>query len=145
VAQAITEPGSAGDRTPGTSDSDSGPFCRFCLESAAPLVRTGPQVPAPRDATEKSSCGTLDFLLIPASEAGRHYGEVAKKAAPQLHLVTVPGQADLMFCREQGFLSVEDIQRVLAPCRPAYAELAVAPPASPHARCDICDWVPLDP
>ena len=101
-------------------------------------------VPA-RGGAAKGPPATIDFLLIPASEAGKRYGEEAKKAAPQLHLVMVPGQADLMFCREQNFLSVDDIQRVLQPCRDAYDEAAVTPSASPHARCDICDWVPLNP
>jgi hypothetical protein len=117
----------------------------FCLDAAAPLVRTDPQIPAPPKRAERSPSPTLDFLLVPASEAGKRYGEEAKKAAQQLHLVTVPGQADLMFCREQTYLSVEDVQRVLQPCRPAYEEAAVTPPSSPHARADISDWLPLNP
>lgn len=119
----------------------------FCLDAAAPLVRTDPQVPEPRARSEQSQAiaPTLDFLLIPASEAGKLYGEEAKRTAPQLHLVTVPGQADLMYCREQGFLGVEDVQRLLRPCRPAYEESIVSPPSTPHARCDISDWMPLDP
>jgi hypothetical protein len=119
----------------------------FCLDAAAPLVRTDPQVPEPRARSEQSQAiaPTLDFLLIPASEAGKLYGEEAKRSAPQLHLVTVPGQADLMYCREQGFLGVEDVQRLLRPCRPAYEEFVVSPPSSPHARSDISDWMPLDP
>jgi hypothetical protein len=50
-----------------------------------------------------------------------------------------------MFCREQGFLTALDLQRLLRPCRPAYEALAGVPQSSPHARCDIVDWVPLDP
>jgi hypothetical protein len=117
----------------------------FCLDAASPLVRTDPQIPAPESRSEKKPHPTLDFLLVPASEAGKRYGEDAKKAAPQLHLVSVPGQADLMFCREQNYLSVEEIQRVLQPCRSAYEEAAVTPPSSPHARADISDWMPLNP
>ena len=45
------------------------------------------------------------FLLIPASEAGRQYGEEAERVLPGVHLVNVPGQADLMFCREQNELT----------------------------------------
>jgi hypothetical protein len=85
------------------------------------------------------------FLLIPASDAGKRYGEEALQALPAAHLVTVPGQADLMFCREQGALHLEDLEKVLSSCRAAYGELAVVPNSSPHARFDIQDWVPLDP
>jgi len=85
------------------------------------------------------------FLLLPASEAGKNLGEQAKQAIPTLNLLKVPGQADLMFCREQGCLGTEDIQRLLRPFRPAYQAVVGNPPASPHARFDISDWVPIEP
>jgi hypothetical protein len=85
------------------------------------------------------------FLLIPASEAGKRYGEAAQAQLPGLHLVNVPGQADLMFCRDQGSLSGEKLERILQPCRAAYTEAATLPAVSPHARFDIQDWTPLDP
>jgi hypothetical protein len=34
---------------------------------------------------------------------------------------------------------------MLRPYRPAYEEAVLVPQASPHARFDILDWVPLDP
>jgi serine/threonine protein kinase len=139
VAQVILQSAEA-NATPETALPAS-----FCLDAAAPLVRTDPQIPASPSRSERPPNPTLDFLLIPASEAGKHYWEEGKKSAPQLHLVTVPGQADLMFCREQSFLSVDDVQRVLQPCRAAYEEAVVTPPSSPHARTDISDWVPLNP
>jgi hypothetical protein len=144
VAQAILESsGQAGSPRP-ISAAEALP-CKFCLDSASPLVRTDPQLPAVKTSGEKATPPTFDFLLIPASEAGRRYGEEAKNTFPPLHLVTVPGQADLMFCREQNYLTVDDIQKLLQPCRSAYEEASVTPPTSPHARCDICDWVPLNP
>jgi serine/threonine protein kinase len=85
------------------------------------------------------------FLLVPASEAGKIYGEKARAAAPELQLVRVPGQAHLMFCKEQGYLQTADLQRVLQPCRTAYEQAAVTPVSSPHSRFDIVDWVPIDP
>ena len=63
----------------------------------------------------------------------------------RLQLVPVPGQSALLFCREQGYLSLEDLQRVLRGCRGAYQEAQLMPQSSPHARCDISDWLPLDP
>jgi eukaryotic-like serine/threonine-protein kinase len=85
------------------------------------------------------------FLLVPASDAGKQYGETVQQATPGLELVRVPGQADLMFCREQGYLRVEDLQRMLRLCQAAYEEAATVPVTSPHARFDINDWLPLDP
>jgi serine/threonine protein kinase len=85
------------------------------------------------------------YLLVPASESGKNLADEAKKAIPSLHLVRVPGQADLMFCREQNNLTQPDLQRLMKPCKAAYKELSSVPAASPHARFDITDWVPLDP
>jgi hypothetical protein len=153
VAQAILERGDAAKgkgKRGEKAQLELGDSCLlpspFCLDAAAPLVRSdaAPE-PKGREGDSPREPATADFLLIPASEAGKLYGEQAKRGAPTLHLVTVPGQADLMYCREQKFLSVEDVQRLLGPCRAAYGEAAVTPLASPHSRCDICDWVPLDP
>jgi hypothetical protein len=85
------------------------------------------------------------FLLTPTSDAGKAFGEEAKKADPDLKTVKVPGQADLMFCREQGYLTVEDLQRVLRTCRATYETNTGVPTTSPHARFDVVDWIPLDP
>jgi hypothetical protein len=64
---------------------------------------------------------------------------------PDIKLVRVPGQSDLMFCREQGPLSLEDLHRVLSVSRRAYEAMVNASQTSPHARFDIVDWLPLDP
>jgi hypothetical protein len=70
---------------------------------------------------------------------------MVRTVLPDVKLVRVPGQSDLMLCREQSSLSLEELQRVLRPCRGAYESLAGAPATSPHARFDILDWLPLDP
>lgn len=86
----------------------------------------------------------LAFLLVPASDSGKAFGEHAKEALSQLEVMRVPGQADLMFCREQGYLTPEDLRPVLNACRTAYTELSLTPNGSPHARFDVTDWVPVD-
>jgi hypothetical protein len=85
------------------------------------------------------------FLLVPASDAGRAFGEAAQQALKGLQTVRVPGQAHLMFAREQGYLSIEELQGLFRPCHAPYEEAILVPQASPHARFDIIDWVPLDP
>lgn len=86
-----------------------------------------------------------DFLLIPASEAGKKYGQEAQQVLSKVHIVPVPGHADLTFCREQGALRIEDLERILNPCRSAYEGNVSVPHSSPHSRFDIVDWTPLDP
>jgi eukaryotic-like serine/threonine-protein kinase len=86
------------------------------------------------------------FLLVPASESGKRFAEEAQQLLPEgVQLVNVPGQADLMFCRDQSGLSAEDLAHLLRNCRKAYGESAAVPNVSPHARFDIQDWTPLDP
>ncbi len=87
----------------------------------------------------------LAFLLAPGSDAGKAFGDEAGRAVTNLELVRAPGQADLMFCREQSSLAIDDIRPLLRSCRSAYQESATVPTASPHARFDIVDWLPLDP
>jgi hypothetical protein len=103
------------------------------LESAAPLLG------------RHHDAGQHSFLLVPGSEAGKALGEAFQKSFPGLKTVRVPGQADLMFCREQGALTPQELQKLLRICRATYEAAAVAPQTSPHARFDITDWVPLDP
>jgi hypothetical protein len=85
------------------------------------------------------------FLLVPASDAGKAFGDEAVRAMPNLEMIRAPGQADLMFCREQSFLTIEDLKPLLRACRQAYDQSAPVPISSPHARFDIVDWVPIDP
>jgi hypothetical protein len=103
------------------------------------LARATPMV-AGSDAAQQGS-----FLLVPASDAGKAFGEAAQQAVKDVQIVRVPGQAHLMFACEQSYLSAEDLQGVIRPCLPAYEEASMVPQASPHARFDIIDWVPLDP
>ncbi len=100
---------------------------------------------ADRPAATPTSQRAHTFLLIPTSDAGRQYGDQASHELPGIHLVKVPGQADLMFCREQNALSREDLERLLRASRTAYDEAVNQPTSSPHARFDIGDWLPLDP
>ncbi len=103
------------------------------LDNAYPLVQT-------KEKTQQKS-----FILVPASKAGRELAGQVEKIVPDVQLVKVPGQADLMFLREQGGLSAADLHKLLRPCQAAYEANRMAPVGSPHARFDIVDWLPLDP
>lgn len=114
-------------------DIDIGEQMEDYLERATPLL-TG-QVEGKQRA----------FLLVPASHAGKALENAIHQAHADIQHVRVPGQSDLMLCREQGCLTAQDLQKLLKPCRAAYEAIAAAPTASPHARFDITDWLPLDP
>jgi hypothetical protein len=106
---------------------------RSYFGQAAPLVGSG---------EDKHQ---LSFLLVPASDAGKTFGDEAGQAVSELELVRAPGQADLMFCREQNGLAPADVRHVLRSCQAAYEESVTIPISSPHARFDIVDWIPFDP
>src|SRR5262249_2311154 len=74
---------------------------RSYFGQAAPLVGSG---------EDKHQ---LSFLLVPASDAGKTFGDEAGQAVSELELVRAPGQADLMFCREQNGLAAADVRHVL--------------------------------
>jgi hypothetical protein len=149
VAQVLIEANAEPD------SPELGAQAREFNDCAVPLVEpaaTGVQATSERASSwsikpesAENEANDSAFLLVPASEAGKLYSEVVREALPQLQVVRVPGQAALMFCREQGWLSMEDLQQVVAPCRRAYEDQANSPVTSPHARCDIVDWIPLDP
>jgi hypothetical protein len=103
------------------------------------LARTTPLL-ARNDGT-----GQHTFILVPASKAARALAEATQRVLPGLSEVKVPGQADLMFCRDQGRLGTADLQRAFKACRLAYEASANNPQSSAHARFDITDWMPLDP
>src|SRR5262249_17316534 len=127
------------------------------FEQAAPLV--GANTAAALPAQDGGRSGVLgkgmdlppapdnqhSFLLVPGSDAGKAYALEAQKTLEDIHIVNVPGQADLMFCRELDYLRLDDVERIVRVCRNAYEEANTLPATSPHARCDIQDWTPLDP
>ncbi len=105
---------------------------RLCLDRAAPLL------------SRKESAGQSSLLLIPASAAGKQLGEAVAAQFPEVSYLRVPGQADLMFLREQGNVGTTDLQSLLRASRAAYETVAGAPVTSPHARFDVTDWLPLE-
>jgi hypothetical protein len=84
------------------------------------------------------------FLLMPSSEAGKQLGKVARDTLNKLHVIQVANQTDLVVCREQAELALEDLHDMLEPCHPAYLTASTTPLTTPHNRCDVHDWIPLD-
>jgi hypothetical protein len=85
------------------------------------------------------------FMLLPDSEAGLSIGSIARDAIPGINLVNCNNETDLVICREQPNLGLEEVRRLLQSCKKAYFQAVSMPLSSPHARCDVLDWLPLDP
>ena len=117
----------------GKSDGTLGEQIRAYLEKATPLAQT------------KDRGSQQAFILVPASTAGRTLASKVEEVVDNVNLVRVPGQADLMFLREQGALRADDLHRILKPCRAAYESFTGTPNVSPHSRFDVVDWLPLNP
>ncbi|MFO0881506.1 MAG: tubulin-like doman-containing protein [Gemmataceae bacterium] len=132
--------------TPPPSLAGMGSGVRRAAVGGRGVPETVPDLPPMKKKTEAPGAeGQYNFLLIPASESGKQFGDAARGILNDLHLVNVPGQADLMFCREQATLAIDDLEKLLGACRNAYYEASLLPKSSPHSRQDITDWLPLDP
>jgi hypothetical protein len=85
------------------------------------------------------------YLMAPATESGDRFAAEAYSKYPELQLLREAHmEGGLIFCREQGRLSLVELDHTLRGCRQAYNELSLLPQTSPHARFDIVQWAPLD-
>lgn len=94
------------------------------------------------------ACGTPEaaqtFVLIPETDTGESFAHTVRDAVPEAHTIPVSGPAtDLMFFRENGNLSTDEIAELLAAARPAYFASLANVQMSPHSRYDVTDWLPL--
>jgi hypothetical protein len=51
---------------------------------------------------------------------------------------------DIFICREQGNLTLGDVQQVVQHCKDEYEQNKSSLVSSPHARMDTQDWLPLE-
>lgn len=85
------------------------------------------------------------YLLVPGTEAGLQFAELAKNGVPSIQPVSIHQTTDILICREQPNLGPEDLREAFPSCKEAYDLMIVTPQSSPHTRCDVSDWIPLDP
>ena len=89
-------------------------------------------------------CDEQTFLLFPDSEPGKAYAHLVKKLIPNALTVAVNGSAtDLMYCREHGNLSPDELVALLSNCQPAYYQSLASLQGAPHARYDVSEWMPI--
>jgi hypothetical protein len=93
----------------------------------------------------KKPADEKDFLLVPSSPAGQELANLAKEAVPGLVSLQVTSPTDLLICREQPGISVGDLNEILAAAKEEYLSQLNSATTTPHARCDILAWAPLDP
>ena len=87
----------------------------------------------------------LPVGALTKARAGKELAEQAKKAFPAVSVIRTLSPTDFAFCREQADIGPAELKPLLQACKPTYLQLSANPPSSPHNRCDIGDWVPLDP
>ncbi len=85
-----------------------------------------------------------DFLLVPSTEAGKQFTELAVKELKSLKVIPISVVTDIFICREQGSLTLADLQQVFQHCKDDYEQNKSSLISSPHARMDTQDWLPLE-
>ena len=68
--------------------------------------------------------GTFENYVAAKAKLFSMLGDAVHKVFPDVKVVRVPGQSDLMFCREQGCLSLQELHRALRQFPPAHQEAA---------------------
>ena len=86
-----------------------------------------------------------DFILVPSSPAGQELAKLAKEAVAGLVSLQVASPTDLLICREQPSITVGDLAEILATAKEEYVDQFSSSTTTPHSRCDVLAWVPLDP
>lgn len=87
----------------------------------------------------------IDFLMVPSTPAGEEFTKLAVKTLPELNVMPINVVTDVLICREQGGLTLGDLQQVFQCCKDDYERNKSSVVSSPHSRMDMLDWVPLDP
>lgn len=98
-----------------------------------------PPLVARRDHSERH------FLLVPDTPAGREIQNISKTAIPDLIPLPISSPTDLLICREQLGLCLNDLRDWLGAAKRAYQERISSNLTNPHCRADMLDWLPLDP
>lgn len=98
----------------------------------------------PSIASKTPSTEQSDFLLVPSTDAGKHFTELAVKALDTLKVMPISVVTDIFICREQGNLTIADMQQVFQHCTDDYEQNKSSLVSSPHSRMDTQDWLPLE-
>ncbi|HMP15594.1 MAG TPA: hypothetical protein PKD72_01105 [Gemmatales bacterium] len=98
----------------------------------------------PSIASKTPSNEESDFLLVPNTESGKQFTELAVKSLDRLKVISINVVTDIFICREQGNLSLSDIQQMVQHCKDEYEQNKHSLVSSPHARMDTQDWLPLE-
>lgn len=85
-----------------------------------------------------------DYLLVPSTEAGQEFTKLAVTALSNLKVLPISVVTDILICREQGNLTLADIQQVFQHCKDDYEQNKSSLTSSPHSRMDTQDWLPLE-
>lgn len=84
------------------------------------------------------------LVLVPDSAPGRNYASLVQRTLAGVQTIPVADDpTGLLFCREHGYLTVDELLGLLANCRPFYQQSLANPHTAPHSRYDVAEWIPL--
>ncbi|WP_029630151.1 protein kinase domain-containing protein [Zavarzinella formosa] len=83
------------------------------------------------------------YLVVPETAAGEQVAISLGLDPRRVTLLRSSRSNEIVFVREV-MLKLADVRETLHYCREAYEERVNRPAASPHARFDVVEWVPLD-
>lgn len=83
------------------------------------------------------------FVLLPDTEGAAPIAQIISRIYPGTQVVPVPRSNEIAFCREVR-LRLDDVRETVKDCRQVYETASRRVTASPHARFDLIEWVPLD-
>jgi hypothetical protein len=98
----------------------------------------------PELAPASAAAAEVRILAAPAGEAGERFRYLAGQALPQVQWLAATSTDELVLYREQPLQDLAELPQAGAAGRGAYDRLCRIDNFTPHSRCDIFDWRPLD-
>jgi hypothetical protein len=86
---------------------------------------------------DADSAKELCVVAVPPGEAGDRFGELVRRALPEINLVIAPSTDDIVFYRQLSDVSLGDLEHLGPTGQEAYRQLSSVEYLTPHARMDF--------
>jgi len=86
---------------------------------------------------DADSTKELCVVAVPPGEAGDRFGELVRRALPEINLVIAPSTDDIVFYRQLSDVSLGDLEHLGPTGQEAYRQLSSVDYLTPHARMDF--------
>jgi hypothetical protein len=95
-----------------------------------------PELLGDRNRPDSQMC----VLTVPDDESGKRFSQMAEETLSDARLVVGTGTEDIIFHREQLYLSPTDLPQLGPAAREAFVHVTHQDQAAPHARADV-NWI----